>query len=270
MQQGRTSWSRTLLHSGGVEHLEGFEDADSHVLLYQNASAAKERRLLRERIVDEHMGLVKFLVQRFVNRGESIEDLTQVAVVGLLGALERFTPAKGNKFITFARPSIVGELKRHFRDKTWATRVPRGLQQRSLEVVSTESELAQELGRRPTSYEIGERIGTSENRVIDSLAVARNYKAKSLDQPVEHDNEEVVALGELLAEDDPRIGKLEDLVTLGPIVAKLSDYDKRILYMRFYQGLVQTDIAKELGVSQMQVSREIARILCELRSRMAA
>ena len=271
MQKGGTSLTKTLLHSGRLEPLEGgFENADSHVWLYHHASAAKERQLIRERIVNEHMGLLRFLAQRFMNRGETIEDLTQVAAVGLLGALERFDPGRGNTFISFARPSIVGELKRHFRDKTWAIRVPRALQQRSLEVVSTESELSQELGRRPTPFEIGERIGTSEGCVIESLAVARNYKAKSLDQPVEHDNEEIVALGELLAEDDGTMGKVEDRVTLGPIVANLSDYDKRILYMRFYQGLVQTDIAKELGVSQMQVSRKIARILGELRSRVVA
>jgi len=246
--------------------LDAFKDNDSRVRRYQHSSTTEERQLLRERIVQDHMGLISYLVHRFPNRGEASDDLIQVGVVGLLGALERFDSSLGIRFISFARPTIIGELRRHFRDKTWAIRLPRSLKERSLEAVSTETSLCQELRRCPTAVEIGERIGASEDQVIEALRVARCYNVLSLDRHVEHDNGETTTIGELRGEVDGRLAEIEELVAVEPATNELPDQDKRLLFMRFYQGMTQNDIALELGVSQMQVSRNLARILNRIRS----
>lgn len=233
------------------------------VRAYQRASGA-ERTYYREQVVARHTGLVHFLAQRFTHKGEPFDDLLQVGMVGLLGALERFDADRGVEFATFARPSIVGELKRYFRDKTWSVRVPRGLQELSLVVSATESELTQELGRSPTVTEIALRIDVSEEDILEALEASRSHNASSIDEPL--DDEGGTFLGDVLGEESPEFDKTESIVSLVPLLESLPKIEQRVLHMRFFKGMVQSDIAAEIGVSQMQVSRILARTLARLRA----
>lgn len=263
---GVTYSAPSAAEGSAAGHLEVVRDADHLVRRYARSSSDNEREGMRAEIVNQYTGFVRYLLRSFSNRGESDEDLVQVAMVALLAALDRFDPDRGPRFISFARPSILGELKRYFRDKTWSVRVPRSLKELSLEVVTSEGELSQELGRSPTTGELAERIGASEEKVLEAIEIARGYKALSLDRPVDRSEGDPTSLTELLGEDDTRLGKLEELATLQPAIQQLSQYDKRLLHMRFYQGMIQSDMAAELGVSQMQISRQLSRVLDHLRS----
>jgi RNA polymerase sigma-B factor len=204
-------------------------------------------------------------VRRYSSRGENYDDLVQVGMLGLLGAIDRYEPARGVRFASFARPCILGELKRHFRDKTWAARVPRRLQELSLSISTAEAELVQELGRSPTVAEISSRIGAEEEDVLEANEAARSYSAVSIDQPLDAGDGETGSLADLIGDADPEIEKLENLTALAPALAELRLSDRRLLHMRFYRGMVQSEMAAELGVSQMQVSRQLTRILARLR-----
>jgi len=232
---------------------------------YQTAEGAERERLKAE-IVERHIGLVRFLVRRYASKGESYDDLVQVGMLGLLGAIDRFEADRGVRFASFARPSILGELKRHFRDKTWAARVPRRLQELSLSITTAEGELLQEFGRSPTPREVAERVGVTEEDVLEANEAARSYSAVSIDQPLDAGDGETGSLADMLGDADPDMEKLENLTALEPGIAELAPYDRGLLHMRFFRGMVQSEIAAELGVSQMQVSRQLARILGRLRS----
>jgi RNA polymerase sigma-B factor len=246
-----------VLHGPGVD--------DSLLARYQTAQGP-EREQLKSEIVESHVGLVRFLVRRYTGKGESYDDLVQVGMLGLLGAIDRYEPARGVRFATFARPSVLGELKRHFRDKTWAARVPRRLQELSLSISTAEAELFQELGRSPTPAEVAALVGVEEDDVLEANEAARSYSAVSIDQPLDAGDGETGSLADLIGDPDPEMDKLENLTALEPALAELSPYDRRLLHMRFFRGMVQSDIAAELGVSQMQISRQLARILARLRS----
>lgn len=239
--------------------------ADDALLVAYHSVSAGERRRLKTEIVERHTGLVRFLVRRYASKGEAYEDLVQVGMLGLLGAIERYDPERGVRFASFARPSILGELKRHFRDKTWAARVPRRLQELSLSVSTAEAELFQELGRSPTPLEVADRLGATQEEVLEANEAARSYSAISIDQPLEAGDGETGSLADLIGDVDGDMEKLENLTALEPALAQLSPDDRRLLHMRFFRGMVQSDMASELGVSQMQISRQLARILARLR-----
>jgi len=186
-------------------------------------------------------------------------------MLGLLGAIERYEPERGVRFASFARPSILGELKRHFRDKTWAARVPRRLQELSLSISAAEAELFQELGGSPTPLEVAVRLGATQEEVLEANEAARSYSAISIDQPLDAGDGETGSLADLIGDVDGDMEKLENLTALEPALAQLSPDDRRLLHMRFFRGMVQSDMASELGVSQMQISRQLARILARLR-----
>lgn len=238
---------------------------DDGLLVRYRSAAGTERKRLKAEIVERHIGLVRFLVRRYAGKGESYDDLVQVGMLGLLGAIDRYEPDRGVRFASFARPSILGELKRHFRDKTWAARVPRRLQELSLCISTSEAELFQELGRSPTPREVAERLGVEEDDVLEANEAAGSYSAVSIDQPLDAGGGEAGSLADLIGDADPDIEKLENLTALEPALAELTPYDRRLLQMRFFRGMVQSDIAAELGVSQMQISRQLARILARLR-----
>ena len=240
--------------------------ADDALLVAFGSASGDERERLKAEIVERHIGLVRFLVRRYSGKGENHEDLVQVGMLGLLGAIDRYEPDRGVRFASFARPSILGELKRHFRDKTWATRVPRRLQELSLGVTSAEGELFQELSRSPTALEVAERLGATEEEVLEANEAARSYSAVSIDQPIDAGDGETGSLADLIGEEDGDMEKLENLTALEPAIADLTAYDRRLLHMRFFRGMVQSEMAAELGVSQMQVSRELARVLSRLRT----
>ena len=231
---------------------------------YQGSDSEEEKAVHRERLVDQHIGLVEFLARRFRNRGEPLEDLVQVGTIGLLKAIDRFDLDREVEFSTYATPTIVGELKRHFRDKGWAVRVPRRLQELHLELTKTVGNLAHDLGRSPTVEEIAQAAGITEEEVLEGLEIAQAYNFTSLDAPIDSE-EGSTSFAEQLGAEDEQLENLEYRASLAPEMAKLPEREQKIVYLRFYKGLTQSEIASRLGISQMHVSRLLTRTLAQLR-----
>jgi RNA polymerase sigma-B factor len=221
---------------------------------------------LREELVGIHLPLVEYLARRFRNRGEPLEDLIQVGTIGLLKAIDRFDLDRAVEFSTYATPTIVGELKRHFRDKGWAVRVPRRLQELNLSLTKAVAELSQEIGRSPTVGEIAERMHLSEEEVLEGLDTSNAYAVVSLDAP--SGGEDTPSVSDHIGVEDETLETLEYRAALGPIIAELPERERRILYLRFFRGLTQSQIAERLGISQMHVSRLLNRTLVMLRDRL--
>jgi RNA polymerase sigma-B factor len=217
-------------------------------------------RALRNQLVEEHMRLAEFLARRFSHRGESPDDLRQVALVGLLKAVERFEPDRGLQFSSFATPTITGELKRHFRDKGWAVRVPRRIQELHLELDRTVADLNQELGRPPTPAEIAQRAGVLEEDVLESMEAGSLYRLASLDSS-RSDDEAAASPAQRLGELDHELGAVENRVAVGEMLSVLPEREQKIVYLRFFEGLTQSEIAERIGISQMHVSRLLVRSL---------
>jgi RNA polymerase sigma-B factor len=217
-------------------------------------------RDLRNALVEEHMRLAEFLARRFTHRGEPLDDLRQVALVGLLKAVERFEPDRGLQFSSFATPTIVGELKRHFRDRGWAVRVPRRVQELHLELDRTIASLSQELGRAPTPREIAERAGVQEEDVLESMEASSLYRLPSIDA-ARSDDPAGGPPSDRFGDFDPELHALEDRIAVGELLAVLPEREQRIVYLRFFEGLTQSEIAAEVGISQMHVSRLLVRSL---------
>jgi RNA polymerase sigma-B factor len=226
--------------------------------------AASRSPALRDELIEAHLGLAEYLARRFANRGEPLDDLVQVASLGLVKAVERFDPARGLEFTTFATPTIVGELKRHFRDKGWAVRVPRRVQELHLRVTRVIDDLALELGRSPNVQEIAQRAGTSEDEVIEAIDAGSAYRSTSLDAGRGDDDESPGLLGQL-GDLDPELLGAERRAALSPLITDLPEREQLMLYLRFYEGMTQSEIAKRLGISQMHVSRLLSRSLQTLR-----
>jgi RNA polymerase sigma-B factor len=221
-----------------------------------------EEPSVREDLVRLHYPLVEYLARRFAGRGEPVDDLTQVASIGLLKAIDRFDPDRGVKFSTYATPTIIGELKRHFRDKGWAMRVPRRLQEIGLQLSRIVSEMYQELGRSPTVYEIAERSGLSEDDVLEGTDAIHAHSISSLDAPTDDDGRTNV---QRLGAEDDTFELLEGWASVAPHLEQLPERERTILYLRFFRGLTQSQIAERLGISQMHVSRILSRTLVSLR-----
>ena len=226
--------------------------------------AATRDSAVRDQLIEAHLGLAEYLARRFSNRGEPLDDLVQVASLGLVKAVERFDPGRGLEFTTFATPTIVGELKRHFRDKGWAVRVPRRVQELHLRVTGVIDDLQLELGRSPTVAEIAVRAGTSEDEVIEAVDAGSAYRSASLDAGRSDDEESPGLLGQL-GRIDPELARAERRAALTPLMAALPEREQLMLYLRFYQGKTQSEIAQRLGISQMHVSRLLSRSLERLR-----
>lgn len=218
----------------------------------------------REQLVAAHLGLAEYLARRFANRGEPLDDLVQVASLGLIKAVDRFDPERGVEFSTYATHTIVGELKRHFRDKGWAIRAPRRMQELYLRLGKVVGTLGQELGRSPTIAELAAEVKVSEEEVLEALEAGQAYRSTSLDAPA--GNEEGETLGTRLGEEDPSLEDAESRATLSPLLAQLPSRERLILHLRFFEGLTQSEIATRLGISQMHVSRLLARSVAQLRS----
>jgi RNA polymerase sigma-B factor len=223
-----------------------------------------ERLRIRSELVELHLPLVEYLARRFRNRGEWLDDLTQVATIGLIKSIDRFDLDRGVEFSTYATPTIVGEIKRHFRDKGWAVRVPRRLQELKLALAKAISELAQNLGRAPTVAELAEHLQMSEEEVLEGLESANAYSTVSLDAPDSGD-EDAPAVSESLGIVDDALEGVEYRESLKPLLEQLPPREKRILLLRFFGNMTQSQIATELGISQMHVSRLLARTLAQLR-----
>ncbi|MFJ8229286.1 RNA polymerase sigma factor SigF [Streptomyces sp. NPDC094448] len=225
-----------------------------------------ERAELRNRLVRMHLPLVEHLARRFRNRGEPLDDLTQVATIGLIKSVDRFDPDRGVEFSTYATPTVVGEIKRHFRDKGWAVRVPRRLQELRLALTTATAELSQLHGRSPTVHELAERLGISEEEVLEGLESANAYSTLSLDVPDTDDESPAVA--DTLGAEDEALEGVEYRESLKPLLEDLPPREKRILLLRFFGNMTQSQIAQEVGISQMHVSRLLARTLAQLRDKL--
>ncbi|MCU1622885.1 MAG: polymerase, sigma 28 subunit, Sig subfamily [Frankiales bacterium] len=223
-----------------------------------------QRARLRDQLVELHLPLVEYLARRFRNRGEMLDDLVQVATIGLIKSVDRFDLERGVEFSTYATPTIVGEIKRHFRDKGWAIRVPRRLQELKLALTKATSELSQKNGRAPTVAELAGHLGLSEEEVLEGLESANAYSAVSLDAPDGGDDDSP-AVADSLGMVDEALEGVEYRESLKPLLERLPAREKRILMLRFFGGMTQSQIAGELGISQMHVSRLLARTLAQLR-----
>jgi RNA polymerase sigma-B factor len=223
-----------------------------------------ERVRLRATLVELHLPLVEYLARRFRNRGEWLDDLTQVATIGLIKSIDRFDLERGVEFSTYATPTIVGEIKRHFRDKGWAVRVPRRLQELKLSLTKAIGELAQREGRAPTVSELAAHLQMTEEEVLEGLESANAYSTVSLDAPDSGD-EDAPAVADSLGMIDEALEGVEYRESLKPLLERLPPREKKILLLRFFGNLTQSQIAAELGISQMHVSRLLARTLAQLR-----
>jgi RNA polymerase sigma-B factor len=228
------------------------------------AYAQQRDSSLRDELVAAHLGLAEYLARRFANRGEPLDDLVQVASLGLIKAVDRFDPERGVEFSTYATHTIVGELKRHFRDKGWAIRAPRRMQELYLQLGKVVGTLSQELGHSPTIAELAAEVEVSEEEVLEALEAGQAYRSASLDAPV--GNEEGETLGAHLGEEDVSLADVESRATLSPLLAQLPPRERLILHLRFFEGLTQSEIATRLNISQMHVSRLLARSVSELRN----
>jgi RNA polymerase sigma-B factor len=210
----------------------------------------------RERLVDLNSDLVHFIARRFANRGEPLEDIEQVGFLGLIAAIERFDPSLENEFSTFATPTISGEIRRHFRDRSWAVRVPRRLQENYVRAVRAREQLQNELGREPSVAEIAERLGLEADEVLAALEVSPAQHTLSLDSTVGGGgDEEGLELGRRLGQEDENLDRVEMKAILEQAMAHLTPRERQIMAMRFFDQLPQTEVAKRLGISQMHVSR---------------
>ncbi|MEV1062538.1 RNA polymerase sigma factor SigF [Streptomyces sp. NPDC050263] len=221
---------------------------------------------MRNQLVRMHLPLVEHLARRFRNRGEPLDDLTQVATIGLIKSVDRFDPERGVEFSTYATPTVVGEIKRHFRDKGWAVRVPRRLQELRLALTTATAELSQQHGRSPTVHELAEKLAISEEEVLEGLESANAYSTLSLDVPDTDDESPAVA--DTLGAEDEALEGVEYRESLKPLLEDLPPREKRILLLRFFGNMTQSQIAQEVGISQMHVSRLLARTLAQLREKL--
>lgn len=222
---------------------------------------------LRERAVRRSMPLARGLAIRFLTPHEPLEDLVQVANVGLVKAVDRFDPERGVRFSTFAAPTISGELRRHFRSTAWTIHAPRTLQEAFLSVRAASERLMQRSGRAPTVAELAAATRLDPELVVEALQAREAQRVVSLDQPLrgDGDDEAGTPFGEQLGDEDPRFALVEEAASLAPALRRLTPRQRRILALRFGRDRVQREIARELGCSQMQVSRELRRALEELR-----
>ena len=220
----------------------------------------------RDELVERFLPLARQLARRYARPNEPIDDLFQVASMGLLKAIDRFDPARGNAFSTFAVPTIVGELKRYFRDTGWAVHVPRPIQERIGQVNRAVNELSRDMGRSPTPHELAERTGASVEEVLEALEAAKAFDAVSLDMPRGKGDDEGSAYAETVGAHDERFEMVEYNAVIEPTMAALPERDRLILRLRFERDLTQSEIADRLGISQMHVSRIIRRSLDRLRT----
>ena len=249
--RGRTSHDRARARELFTE-LQILEESDP------------QRQRIRDELVEMHLPLVEYLARRFRNRGEPLDDLVQVATIGLIKSVDRFDLERGVEFSTYATPTIVGEIKRHFRDKGWAIRVPRRLQEMKLSLTKATSDLSQRNGRAPTVAELATHLGMSEEDVLEGLESANAYSTISLDA---HDSgdDESPAVADSLGVTDEALEGVEYRESLKPMLEQLPPREKKILLLRFFGNMTQSQIAAELGISQMHVSRLLARTLTQLR-----
>lgn len=251
-----------------VTESDGANDAAHEAFVeYARTEPGSPRcRELREWLVNEYTPVAHHIAQRFGGRGQPDDDLRQVALLGLVNAVNRFDPERGSEFLAFAVPTIMGEVRRYFRDKTWAVRVPRRLQLLRMSISRAAEELSQELGSAPDPEHLASRLGISKQEVYEGLAASNAYKSASLDKESAVEGEGA-PLREMIGDVDPDLERVELHETLEPLLAELPERERRIVVLRFFQNCTQTQIAADVGISQMHVSRLLTKTLKALRGR---
>ncbi|MEU6347613.1 RNA polymerase sigma factor SigF [Streptomyces sp. NPDC046977] len=225
---------------------------------------------VRNTLIEVNTALVHFAARRFSQRAEQMEDILQVGTIGLIKAVDRFDPDYGVEFVTFALPTIVGEMKRFFRDTSWSVHVPRRLQELRVDLAKATDALAADVGRAPTVAELAVRLEIGEEEVVEAMTAANAYSAASLDAPPTDESDGGTGWADRLGYDDNAFAKIEDLEAVKPLIAQLPERDRLILSLRFGHEMTQVQIGEQLGVSQMQVSRLLTRILNRLRTQALA
>ena len=246
---------------------EGATSDEIAELLTRKAALAPDdprRDGLRSAAILGYLPMAAYLARRYRNRGEPLDDLVQVATVGLIKAIDGYDPERGASFASYAVPTMVGELKRHFRDKGWGVRVPRRLQELCIDITNATGPLTQQLGRVPTVADLAAHLNVSEEDVIDGLESGHAYNTLSLDAPM-LEEEAGTTLVDMLGEADPELAAVERREALRPMIARLPERQRRIIAMRFFGNMTQSQIAEALGISQMHVSRLLAQSLKVLR-----
>ncbi|MFR9795066.1 SigB/SigF/SigG family RNA polymerase sigma factor [Streptomyces sp. MS06] len=228
-----------------------------------------EYQYARNTLIEMNMSLVRYAAGRFRSRGpQEMEDIVQVGMIGLIKAIDRFELTREVEFTSFAVPYIVGEIKRFFRDTSWAVHVPRRLQEARVQLARANEELRSRLGRAPTTAELSELMSLAENEVVEAQLAANGYTSASLDATINGSEEGEAALADFIGDDDTALGRVEDFQALAPMIAELGERDRRIIHWRFVEELTQAQIGERLGVSQMHVSRLLSRLLSRLREGM--
>jgi RNA polymerase sigma-B factor len=220
---------------------------------------------VRDELVTMHLPLVQHLARRYRDRGESLDDLVLVGTVGLIKAVDGFDVSRGVEFSTYATPTILGEIKRHFRDRAWAVRVPRRLQELQSRVTRSTEELTRTLHRAPTVRELAAALDVTEDDVLDAIEARHAYATDSID---DGGDDGASPMATRMGFDDPAFEAIEDRESLRPLLEQLTERERQIILLRFFHSMSQTQIAEELGISQMHVSRLLARSLAQLRSGM--
>jgi RNA polymerase sigma-B factor len=227
---------------------------------------APGRSALRDELVAAHMSIVEYVARRFYGRGEPLADLTQVGTIGLINALDRFEPERGLEFTSYATPTVVGEIKRYFRDKGWMVRVPRRLQEVRTAMAATTGELSQRLGRAPTVAELSKALDATEEEIVEAMESGNAYSPMSIE--AQTDPESGWSLADTLGTADAGMERIEYRESLKPLLAALGERERTILLLRFFENKTQSQIAETVGVSQMHVSRLLARTLADLREKL--
>jgi RNA polymerase sigma-B factor len=247
-------------HDAAVSEAGGTDRAARERMLLERYHVHGERAA-RDLLASEMLPLARALAGRYSGRGEPLDDLVQVACIGIMKAIDGFDLSREVRFSSYATPTVLGEIKRHFRDRTWALHVPRGTQELQLKVAKARDELTNNLGRSPTVAELAGKIGAGMEDVLDALQSAQAHRTRSFDEPAGEDS----TLAETLGSADPELGRAEMRVLLDGAFGVLSDRDREILRLRFEEDMTQTEISECIGVSQMQVSRLIRQALARLR-----
>jgi RNA polymerase sigma-B factor len=255
--------------SARPESEDSYEDVvDMFLALRQLPAGSPEYGQQRERIVVRCLPLADHVARRFGQRGEYLDDLIQVARVGLLNAINRFDPAKGPSFIGFAIPTMMGEVRRHFRDYSWSMHVPRRLRELHVQISKTTPALVQTLGRAPTARDLSRVLGVRHDEVVQCLVAGDTYRLESLDAPVGMNSGKERSSADAVGDIDPRIEHITNREALRPLVEALPPRDREVLHMRFFESMTQSQIAERIEVSQMQVSRILAGTLQSLRDQL--
>lgn len=240
------------------------------VRLAELEEGTHEHQYVRNTLIELNLALVRYAATRFRNRSDQMEDIVQVGTIGLIKAIDRFELSREVEFATFAVPYIVGEIKRFFRDTSWAVHVPRRLQELRIDLAKATDDLSQRLDRAPTTAELAEYLGLDENEIIEGVVASNGYTAGSIDMPTDDTAESSSSLSDRLGALDAQLEAAENVQALKPLIDELNDREKWILQMRFGAEMTQSEIGQELGVSQMHVSRLLSRITGRLREGLLA